>query len=418
VIFAGALWNRSLRRRVARQTEALRHEFQEKERAQAALAETERSLRQSQKMEAVGRLAGGIAHDFNNILTVILNYGNFVRDEFAARQLETTDADEILSATERAMRLTKQLLAFSRATPMKIQPLDLGVVVREIRTMVQRLVGEHISVNTMLPQEPIMVEADLGNVEQMLLNLAANARDAMPDGGKLTILIQERTLPEGNPHSLAAGDYAAIVVTDNGVGMDPATLEKIFDPFFTTKQPGQGTGLGLATVFANVTKLKGKVVVASSPGQGATFTLLLPRSRAALLASAPAGALGKVLPRGKGQTILVVEDDEPLRRAARAALEQAGYLVLEARDGVEALEVAGQSKLLSIVVTDVVMPRRSGPQLIAELRPRIPGLHVLFVSGYVHESEKIDVSQPRTAFLAKPYSPQELVQAIQMLTSR
>ena len=417
LVVAGAVWNQSLRRRVAHQTDALRREFRERERAQAALAETERSLRQSQKMEAIGRLTGGIAHDFNNILTVILNYGSFVRDALAAKKLATEDADEILSATERAMRLTKQLLAFSRATPMKIEPLDLGAVTQEMQAMIQRLVGEHIHVETLVARAPVIVEADLVQIEQMLLNLAANARDAMPAGGKLSITVAGRTLPENNPHSLPAGDYAAIVVADNGSGMDPATLEKIFDPFFTTKKPGQGTGLGLATVFANVTKLGGKVLVASAAGSGATFTLLLPGSRAARPAPAAADSASGKPHHGQGQTVLLVEDNAALRRAARIALEHAGYRLLEAQDGEEAVTGAGQNSGISIVVTDVVMPRRSGPQLVAELRTRIPGLYVLYISGYVREHEKLDLSLPRTAYLAKPFTPQALVAAVQALTA-
>jgi signal transduction histidine kinase len=417
VFFAGACWNYSLRRRVARQTEALRREFQEKEQAQAALAESERFLRQSQKMEAVGCMAGGIAHDFNNILTIILNYSYFVRAELVAKNLATTSADEILAATERAMRLTKQLLAFSRATPMKIELLDLCVVTQEMSTMIQRLVGEHISVELVVAGEPVVVEADLVDIQQMLLNLSANARDAMPDGGKLTLTIANRTLPVGNPLSLAAGDYAAMVVADNGLGMSSEMLEKIFDPFFTTKQVGHGAGLGLAIVFANVTKLGGKVTVSSVPAKGSTFTLLLPRRRTAPPPSASSDSEEKIVTDGRRQTILLVEDDEVLRHAARIALEQAGYQIIEAGDGVEALKVAEQNDLISIVVTDVVMPRRNGPQLVAELRPRIPGLCVLYVSGYVQKNEKIDVNFPHTAFLAKPYTPKELVTAVQAISA-
>ena len=417
VFFAGAGWNYSLRRRVARQTEALRREFQEKEQAQAALAESERFLRQSQKMEAVGCMAGGIAHDFNNILTIILNYGYFVRAELVAKNLAPASADEILAATERAMRLTKQLLAFSRAMPMKIELLDLCAITQEMRTMIQRLVGEHICVELVVASEPVVVEADLVDIEQMLLNLAANARDAMPDGGKLTITIAGRTLPDGNAFSLAAGDYAAMVMTDNGLGMSSEMLEKIFDPFFTTKQVGHGTGLGLAIVFANVTKLGGKVTVTSAPAKGSIFTLLLPRRRTALSAPALSDRAEKIATGGRRQTVLLAEDDEVLRHAARLALEQAGYQIIEAGDGVEALKVAEQNNLISIVVTDVVMPRRSGPQLVAELRPRIPGLCVLYVSGYVQKNEKIDMSFPHTAFLAKPYTPKALVAAVQALSA-
>jgi signal transduction histidine kinase len=244
------LWNRSLRRRVALQTQALRREFEEKEQALAALAESERSLRTSQKMEMVGRMAGGVAHDFNNILSVVLSYASTLREDLAERRLPTADVDEILSASERAARLTKQLLAFSRATPVDAVHLDLGALVNGMTSMVQRLVGEHIRLKTWLPPHPVGVDAEATQIEQMLLNLAANARDAMPEGGVLVIRVEERALPAENELALAAGDYAVMSVTDSGVGMDQATLGRIFEPFFTTKEVGRGTGLGLATVLA------------------------------------------------------------------------------------------------------------------------------------------------------------------------
>jgi signal transduction histidine kinase/ActR/RegA family two-component response regulator len=408
-----ALWNQSLRRRVAQQTQALRREFDEKERALAALAETERSLRSSQKMEAVGRLAGGVAHDFNNILSVILSYGSALRESLAERHIPTSDVDEILSASERAARLTKQLLAFSRSTPVDAVRLDLGVLVAGMTSMVQRLVGEHIRLETTVPHHPVVVEAEATQIEQMLLNLSANARDAMPEGGQLTIRVEEQHLAEGNAQGLASGEYAVLLVGDSGVGMDQATLARIFEPFFTTKEVGRGTGLGLATVLAQAHRLKGRIAVESSPGHGATFRVFLPRSAVRDLELHPAGAAA---PAASLETlqILLVEDDESLRRAASAALERAGHRVLEARDGAVALEIASRFPT-PVVVTDVVMPKRSGPSLVAELRRRRPDLLVLFTSGYVQEGERLDLDVPGTAFLAKPYTAQALVEAVHRL---
>lgn len=408
-----ALWNRSLRRRVLQQTEALRREYAERERAQAALAESERSLRQAQKLEAIGRLAGGIAHDFNNILTIILNYGSMLREELARRKLDTTDADEILAASERATRLTKQLLVFSHATPMKTERLDLGAVVRDMKVMIQRLVGEHIQVEATLPPAPVVIEADTSQIEQTLLNLAANARDAMPNGGRLAVQVSSRTLPAENSFALPAGDYASLLVADNGIGMDAATLGHIFEPFFTTKAVGKGTGLGLATVFANVTKLNGKITVESSPGRGAAFTVLLPKCAAPAEVPPPPPALAT--PHGAGQTILLVEDDDALRRAGTIALERAGYRVVEAEDGERAVTLMTRQDPFAAVVTDVVMPRLSGPGLVSELRGRFPKLRVLYVSGYVHESATLDLSVPGTAFLPKPYTGAELLNAVHAL---
>jgi len=410
------LWNQALRRQVARQTGALRREFEARERAQAALAESERSLRQAQKMEAVGRLAGGVAHDFNNIMTVILNNAGFVREELTSHRLGTADIDELLSASERAARLTKQLLVFSRSTPLKAQPLDLCALLRGLEPMLPRLVGEHIEVEVEAPQSPVVVHAEPTQLEQMLLNLAANARDAMPRGGRLRVAVATRTLPPGNALGLAAGDFASLAVTDNGTGMDEATLARIAEPFFTTKPAGRGTGFGLASVFAGVARLNGKVCVESELGRGSTFTLLLAlRDPSELAASAPA-EVRTTEAALYGGAILLVEDDDALRRTARIALERAGYRVLEARDGEEAASAAGSSGPFSVLVTDVVMPRRSGPELVASLRAAGQQPLVLYVSGYVQDGAPLDLDAPGTAFLQKPYSPQVLVEAVRRLT--
>lgn len=416
IVLLIGVWNQALRRRVRQQTAALRREFEEKERALAALAESERSLRQAQKMEALGRLAGGVAHDFNNLLTIIINYASFLREELAATGKPTTDADEVLAASERAKRLTRQLLAFSRTTPLATVRLDLCQVVADMKPMIQTLVGEPIRLELVAPAAPVVVEADMTQIEQMLLNLAANARDAMPRGGRLTIELGRRALSADNPWALPAADYAVMAVADTGVGMDEETMARVFEPFFTTKGVGEGTGLGLATVFAHATKLGGRVAVQSAPGQGATFTIFLPVSKAHALEDVSAHAPATVASRGwVGGRILLVEDDEAVRRAARIALERAGFHVQEARDGEEALELAGETTPLALVVTDIVMPRRGGPQMVAELRLHQPGLPVLYVSGYVGEGQDLELDAPNTGFLAKPFTAEELLGAVHRL---
>ena len=413
------LWNRALRRQVRRQTEALRNQLAEKERAQAALAEAERTLSQSQKMEAVGRLAGGVAHDFNNVLTIIASYASLLREQLAARgaEGEVADVDEILSASERASRLTRQLLDFSRATPLVTAQLDLGATVQDLVPMLRRLVGENIQVDAASPPAPVVVEANRTQIEQVLMNLAANARDAMPGGGRLAVTVEERHLHEASGFALPAGRYAVLVVADDGVGMGEETLGRVFEPFFTTKETGKGTGLGLATVFAHVSKLGGDVRVASAPGAGTTFTLALPLSRERV-ACPPAPPQPAAPARDGGEHILLVEDDEALRRGARRALEGGGHCVTEARDGEEALDLAARGGPFSLVVTDVVMPRRSGPQLVGELRKRGPPVMVLYVSGWVRDGETLDLTAPGTAFLAKPYTAAGLASAVAALVAR
>ena len=406
------IWNTSLRRQVAAQTKALRLQYEEKERTQAALATTERELRNAQRLEAVGRVAGGIAHDFNNVLSVILSYGSSLRESLVGQGRETADVDEILSASERATRLSRQLLAFSRATPVAAVYLDLRAVVQEMHSLIQRLVGEHIRVEVIVPDRPLVIEAEATQLEQVLLNLAANARDAMPEGGRLDIQVGLRTF--AGDESLPPGEYAALTLTDTGVGMDAATLSRIFEPFFTTKEVGQGTGLGLATVLAQIRRLRGKVTAESEPGQGATFRVLLPLSPLRELADARAAT--EPLPATDPLDILLVEDDEALRRAGAAALQHAGHRVVEAKDGEAALEIARNAHF-SLVVTDVVMPRCGGPGLAAELRRRHPELLVLYVSGYVQDGQPLDLEAPGTAFLAKPYAARALVEAVQRLVA-
>jgi signal transduction histidine kinase/CheY-like chemotaxis protein len=417
VILGSVAWNASLRRQVARQTDALRRGFEEKERAQAALAESELALRRAQKMEAIGRLAGGVAHDFNNILTVISACGSLQRLDLERSRAPTALVDDILKAAERAARLTRQLLAFSRSAPPEAVRLDLGEIVRDMLTMIRRLVGEDVVVEAFTPESCLVVEAETSQIEQVLLNLAANARDAMPNGGRLVIKVEPRTLAEGNALALPPGDYAAVTVTDDGIGMDEATLGRIFEPLFTTKEAGKGTGIGLSAVVSNVAKLRGKVSIESARGRGTSLTFTLPLSRAAPgpVRHAAQGERAQA-PRLARQTILLVEDDEALRRTARTALERAGHRVITARDGQDALELARDDDF-SLLVTDVVMPRLGGAACAAALRERRSGLPVLYVSGYVHESEALGLEAPHTAILAKPYGIADLVDAVERLAA-
>ncbi len=417
-ILATVAWNASLRRQVARQTDALRREFAEKERAQAALAESEQSLRRAQKMEAIGRLAGGVAHDFNNILTVIAACGSLLRLDLQRSGAPTRLVDDLLEAAERAARLTRQLLAFSRSAPPGTLRLDLGQLVREMLAMIRRLVGEDVVVEAETPDERLVVEAEASQIEQILLNLTANSRDAMPNGGRLLIRVESQALGEGNALALPPGPYASVTVSDDGVGMDEATLGRIFEPLFTTKAAGKGTGLGLSSVVTNVEKLRGRVTVTSSPGRGTSFTFTVPVSREAPgpVPSPVAGARTSASP-APSQTILLVEDDAALRRTAGAALERAGHRVLTADDGEDALVVAARDDSFTLLVTDVVMPRLSGAQCAAALRAHRSGLPVLFVSGYLHEGETLGLTAPHTAFLAKPYDVSALVSAVESLAA-
>ncbi len=419
LVIAFIVWNQVLRRQVTRQTRALRREFEMREEAQLALAANELKLRQVQRMETVGRLAGGVAHDFNNVLTVILNYANFLRLDLAEAGQSTADIDEIIAAAERASRVTRQLLTFSRETPVEVVSLDLREVVREMANMIGRLVGEDIAVDLKLGPEPVVAEIDRTGIEQALLNLAANARDAMEYNGCLTIEVDGVALAADNTHQLPPGDYASIAVSDTGSGMSPETLARIAEPFFTTKEVGKGTGLGLASVYATLAKLSGKVAVTSELGRGSRFTLLLPRLSATTAPAVEVARPTTATLDGHHHSILLVEDDESLRRAAQIGLQRHHFRVIEARDGEHALELVDQGLSFSLLVTDVVMPRMNGPELATALRLRQPDLRVLYVSGYVRKESGLDLSPPGTGFLAKPYRADQLVEAVaDLLTGR
>jgi two-component system, cell cycle sensor histidine kinase and response regulator CckA len=375
----------------------------------------------AQKMEAVGALAGGIAHDFNNLLTVILGAGKMARA--AAETLPGTgnvraDIDDVLAAGERAAVLTGQLLAFSRRQVTQPRLFDVGELVGNLTSMLNRLVGEQVNIETVIPGAPMSVFADQGQLTQVLMNLAVNARDAMPEGGRLQIKVHSTSVEDGSPPpaaGLAPGQYAVLSVTDTGEGIDPAIHHLVFDPFFTTKPVGQGTGLGLSTVYGIMVQLGGGVRLTSEQGKGTTVDVFIPLAdRAAVVADAR--DTGAAPPSGgAGLTLLVAEDEPGLQRLVARVLSKAGYRVLMAGDGVEALRAAREHEGdIALLLSDVTMPNMGGVELASELRRERPGTRVLFVSGYPQDVERSGpVNLTDASFLAKPFSPANLLDAVQ-----
>ncbi len=385
-----------------------------------ARKQLEEQLRQAQKMEAIGRLAGGIAHDFNNLLMVIIGYCRLLLQQVVRDPLMQNRIEEILRAGERATTLTRQLLAFSRKQVLTPTVLDLNTVLSEMSSMLQRLLGEDINLATALDPALGHVKTDQGQIEQVIMNLAVNARDAMPRGGRLTIETRNVELREATRQnqSVRVGHYVLLSVSDTGEGMDAATQERIFEPFFTTKEQGKGTGLGLATVYGIVKQSGGYIFVYSERGRGTTFKLYLPRVDEPV-ASASLGPVEAGLPRGT-ETVLLVEDEPGVRSFVRNILQQYGYTVLEARHGFEALVIAHQHPAsIHLLLTDVVMPQMSGPEVAAHLIPLRPDLKVLYMSGYSDEAViHHGVMAPATAFLQKPCGPDTLVRKVREVLDR
>ena len=380
----------------------------------AAHKRLEEQLRHSQKMEAVGRLAGGIAHDFNNLLTVIVGYARMVHERLAAADPLRGRVEEIQRAGERAALLTGQLLAFSRKQVTQPRVLDMNAVVGGMQDLLRRLLGEDVSLAMVLESTPCFVNADEGQLTQVLMNLAVNSRDAMPTGGTLTVETHAVTREREDTGRLGirpAGRYAMLVVSDSGTGMDSRTLAYMFEPFFTTKGEGKGTGLGLSIVQSVVQQHGGWIDVYSEPGQGSTFRVFLPLAAAA---EPEIAVVARALsPRATG-TVLFVEDQGPVRMLAEDVLAEAGHRVLSAANGAEALKVADNyDGEIDLLITDVVMPEVSGPQLAARLARTRPAMGVLYVSGYTdHALLHRGVIEVGTAFLAKPFLPEALVQRV------
>jgi PAS domain S-box-containing protein len=374
----------------------------------------EEQFLQAQKMEAVGRLAGGVAHDFNNLLTVITGFADVVLGRLPAGDPARELVGEIAHAGQRAARLIGQLLAFSRKSVVAPQVLDLNAVVTDTEKMLGRLIGEDIELATQLQPGLGPVKADPGQVEQVIVNLAVNARDAMPQGGKLTVETRDVDLDEGYAQAHAGarpGRHVLLAVSDTGHGMAPEVRARAFEPFFTTKEPGKGTGLGLATVYGIVRQAGGHVEVYSEPGRGTTFMLYFPRAEEAA-ARQPNPAPGAE-PRGS-ETVLLVEDDAAIRAVARHVLQGRGYRVLEAADAAEALRLAGEYlRRIHLLVADVVMPGVGGRELAQRLAALHPETKVLFTSGYTDDAVvRHGVREAEVAFLPKPFTPATLTQKV------
>jgi PAS domain S-box-containing protein len=386
----------------------------EAERAEAALRRSEEQLRQSQKMEAVGRLAGGVAHDFNNLLTVITGYS-----AMSLRQMEKGDplrknAEEIQAAAERAASLTGQLLAFSRKQVLQPRIVNLNDVVGGMEKMLHRLIGEDIELSTLFDPELGNIKADPGQIEQVILNLAVNARDAMVRGGKITIQTANVALDQKTRfrnRDLDVGGYVMLAITDTGVGMTEEVKAHIFEPFFTTKGAGRGTGLGLATCYGIICQSDGDIRVYSEVNCGTTFKIYLPRVDAFVTTGAN-DPDADAMPNGK-ESLLIVEDEAAVRRLAVSVLRNCGYEVQEARDAMEALALIQTQPPFDLVITDVIMPKMSGKNLYDRIKVFAPRVKMLFMSGYTDDAlAHHGVLEPELAFLEKPFSPARLVRKV------
>ncbi|MEW6377711.1 MAG: PAS domain S-box protein [Thermodesulfobacteriota bacterium] len=371
---------------------------------------------QSQKMETVGRLAGGIAHDLNNLLTVLSGYSQLTLLGLKENDPVRGNIEEIKKATDRATDLTHRLLAFSRRQVLDMKVVDLNMIVRGLERMLRRVIGEDIELNIILADDPGQVKTDPGQIEQVIMNLAVNARDAMPKGGKLTIETANVELDEDYTRShigIAPGRYVMLSMSDTGVGMTPEVRERIFEPFFTTKEEGKGTGLGLSTVYGIVKQSGGNIWVYSEPGQGTTFKIYLPSVDEEAEALPSRNESGK-LPKGT-ETVLLVEDEPSVRELAARVLRQQGYTVLEATNGNEAMCIArGHMKeKIHLLLSDVVMPQMGGKELVKQFKSLHPEIKVLFISGYTDIAITHNSGfKPGATFLQKPFSPTELVKKV------
>ena len=400
--------------RLARLGPAIARGLREYEERRALRAAEER-LRQSQKMEAIGQLAGGVAHDFNNLLGVIQGYGELLLRDMGGDERSRGRVEHILQAAQRGAGLTRQLLAFSRQQPLEARPLDLNAVVTGIESMLRRLIGEHVQVVTALAPDLHRVSADQGQIEQVLLNLAINARDAIGGTGRLIFETSNVDLSDVYAFShpeVRPGSYAMLAVSDTGHGMDAETLGRAFEPFFTTKEPGKGTGLGLATVYGIVRQSGGHIVAYSEKGRGTTFKIYLPRTEETG-AAAPSPPAPERPSRGT-ETVLLVEDDETLREVIRDLLEEGGYTVVDGETPEKALDAAARhAGPIHLVLTDLVMPRIGGGEAAARVHASHPEAKVLYMSGYTGAAaEHNGPLAGRQPFLQKPFSLETLLRKL------
>ncbi|HKD39059.1 MAG TPA: ATP-binding protein [Myxococcaceae bacterium] len=385
-------------------------------------ARLEEQLRHAQKMEAVGQLAGGVAHDFNNLLTLIQGHVDALRTGPELTSPQEENLTEISQTADQAAALARQLLAFSRKQVLQPKVLQLDSVVSEIAPMLQRLLGEHIELAIRTDPGPDRVMADRSQVEQVLMNLAVNARDAMPSGGRLSVRTANVEVGSVPPPlfgdtPIPSGRYVLLHVSDTGSGMDPATRSRIFEPFFSTKEPARGTGLGLATVYGIVKQSGGWIGVESEPGRGASFKVFLPRVDAALETSAVQDRMVSPSPPLNGrETILLVEDEEGIRNLAGSFLTGNGYTVLAAGDGIEALDLAQHhAQTVDLLVTDMVMPKLNGRELVRQLVRSTPRMRILYISGYSNQEQGLEET---ASYLAKPFSMEQLARKVREVLDR
>ena len=393
----------------------------ESKQLQQELKESEEKLRQKQKMETIGVLAGGVAHDFNNLLTAINGRCDLLMRKFNESDPIYNDLKEIRKAGGRAASLTSQLLTFSRQQIIEPKVLNVSTVINEVHDMLQRLIGEDIIFQTDL-QENLYIKADSNQIDQILMNLAVNARDAMQNGGKLTIKAFSKTLTtkleSTQTEALNPGEYVVLEVSDTGTGMSKETIVRIFEPFFTTKKVGKGTGLGLATVYGIVKQSDGGVEVDSSPGEGTTFRIYLPLVDQEEIEAPVSETTTKIEPEysveQKQHTILLVEDQEMVQDLVTEILEDEGFKIITADNGINALEVAKNfDGSIDLMLTDVIMPEMNGRELAAKMHEKKPDLKILFMSGYTgEEMRNRGVLEPGTNFIQKPFTPDSLVEKV------
>jgi two-component system NtrC family sensor kinase len=381
----------------------------------------EEQLLQAQKMEAVGQLAGGVAHDFNNILSAIIGYGYLLQKKMGSDDPLRADVEQIVESANKAAEVTRNLLAFSRKQIMNARPVNINDIITKIEKLLSRLIGEDIEVSTVFAVPDLICTADAGQIEQVLLNLATNARDAMPHGGKLTISTELTTLDDAfvRTHGYGnTGEYALITVSDNGMGMKQEEIEKIFEPFYTTKETGKGTGLGLAMVYGIITQHDGYIIVYSEPGKGTTFRIYLPVARTK--EEVPAESAVDAVPARGTETILVAEDDEKLRKLSEIVLTQNGYKVILANDGEEAIgKFIDNKESIQLVLLDIVMPKKGGKEVYDEIRRIRSDIKVIFSSGYT--AERLDPNLLLTEninLITKPVSPKDLLARVRAMLDR
>jgi signal transduction histidine kinase len=393
-----------------KQSEEALHQSEEQ------LLQSEEKFRQSQKMEAVGRLAGGVAHDFNNLLTVIIGYCELLTAQVKPDDPLSRNAGEIQKAAERAATLTHQLLAFSRKQVLQPKVLDLNDVVAGMEKMTRRLISEDVELRTVFKKPLGRITADPGQIEQVILNLVVNARDAMPRGGRILIETGNVTFDQKNQsrnHELEAGDYVKLAITDSGVGMTNAVKAHLFEPFFTTKEPGKGTGLGLATCYGIVKQSGGDIRVYSEPDHGTTFKIYFPRIDHS--AAAETSPVENTPPCRGTETLLLIEDEISVRKLTATILRSCGYVVHEASDGLEGWQLisSDQSPKFDLIISDVIMPRMGGRELVENIRLKLPEMKILFISGYTDDAlADRGALGPGIAFQEKPFSPKQLARRV------